>query len=80
MNAITSAADKIRSSQSTALAEIRNEMRDLSFGATRCPVNMTPAKIRAAGIPGKLGCDQLAKTYGLRPYGGAGGYWSYVRA
>ena len=80
MNALTAAADRIRSNQSASLAEIRHEMSLLSSGATRYPVSMTPAKIRAAGIPGKLGCDQLAKTYKLKPHGVGGGYWSYVRA
>lgn len=76
---LKTAAEKIQAYGSAELSVIRSEMRALSNQERRIPVHMTPARIRKAGIPGRLGADQLAKTYGLVAHVHGGGYWSYMR-
>ena len=74
------ASEKIQAYGHAELSAIRCEMQALSNQERRIPVHMTPARLRKAGIPGRLGADQLAKTYGLVAHVHGGGYWSYMRA
>ena len=62
------------------LKKIRTEMDALRSGASNFPVNMTPDRLRRAGIPGRTGADQLAKYYGLTGSDSGGGYWRYQRS
>jgi len=67
------AAQKITEAQSSELALIRSEM------SARQTINMTPARLRKAGIPSRAAADQLAKHYGMTASDHGGGYWHYRR-